>query len=430
MVIRTWLLTLLVTIAWTGGAWTLWADESVEPSRAAALVRQLGASSYVARERAARQLLEIGVAAKEALSEGMEHEDLEIRLGAHRILVQVLQQDFDARITAFIQGSGDDAQDLPAWKMFRKQVGDSEATRRLFADMLRAENDLLVAIDDQDPTLEQMLVERIQYLTKSRVRIHGRQTGVTESTLATLLFAGRQAQRTRPQSANVVASVSAASSRLYSLMNYSTSQHAMLQGGYALQLKKLLANWIDGLTESSEQHGWSYGMQLALKFKLREQGPRAARKILQHSGVSSSSIPYAAIVLAKYGTAKDVEHLEPHLDNKQVFHIWTTRKNNKRETIRIQIRDAVLAMMVRLTGEDPADYGFELLQPDEQTIYKVYSLGFVEDSRRDAALAKWYQRHQEDEQKGGAENQEAVAEQEPDADAGKERRAEDQSEED
>jgi len=385
-----------------GIATTLAAGDASQPAHAV-LVRQLGASSYTMRERAARQLLEIGIAAKPALVRGMEHEDLEIRLGAHRILVQVMQQDFDARIAAFIQDEGGSGtHDLAGWPMFREQLEDTEHTRRLYAEMLRAENDLIVATAQKDPALEQMLVDRIQYLTSSRARMLGHQAAVTDATLATLLFVGQQAQQTRPE-ANQVASVSAATSRIYSLLNYSASKNAMLQGAYAPQMKQLLAGWIDGLTDSPEQYGWSYAMQLALKFNLREQGPRVARKVLEQPGHNSSSIPYAAIVLGRFGTAKDIEHLAPHLDNKQVFHTWSNR-NLKKEPIRIQIRDAVLAMMIRLKGENPAAYGFELLQGDEQYIYKIYTLGFLEDSQRDAALAKW---HDRDEQKKEGEQEEA-----------------------
>ena len=82
----------------------------------------------------------------------------------------------------------------------------------------------------------------------------------------------------------------------------------------------------------------------------------------------------------------DAKHLEPHLGSTQVFHTWSNAQL-KKEPIRIQVRDAVLAMLIRLHGEDPASYGFKLLQPDEKTIYKPYSLGFLEDADRDSALA-------------------------------------------
>lgn len=361
------------------------------------LVSQLGAKSYTKREQARQELLEIGIAAKPALAWGMKHDDLEIRLGAHRIMIQIMQYDFDARIEAFLNDSGTDGtHDLPGWPLFRKQVGDTQTTRRLYADMLRAENDLITAVGRNDTSLEQLLIDRIQYLTSSRAIINGQRPTLTGATLATILFAGIEARKS-PSTGPMTQTVSLSTSRIYSILNYTATRQAILQGAYSSQIKQLLSGWIDRLSDSQEQYGWSYAMQLALKFDLREQGPKVARKVLKNPGTTSSSIPYAAIVLGRFGTAEDIKELEPHLYDTQVFHTWSNRQL-KKEPIRIQVRDAVLAMIIRLNGEDPAAYGFKLLQADETTIYKVYTLGFLEDSERDAALTKWKTRNDKDEE--------------------------------
>jgi hypothetical protein len=51
---------------------------NASPPATAQLVEQLGDASYAQRERAGRQLLEIGLEAKEALDDGMRHPDAEI----------------------------------------------------------------------------------------------------------------------------------------------------------------------------------------------------------------------------------------------------------------------------------------------------------------------------------------------------------------
>jgi len=53
------------------------------------------------------------------------------------------------------------------------------------------------------------------------------------------------------------------------------------------------------------------------------------------------------------------------------------------------VRDIVLAILVHMTGQDPKAYGYNLLAPDPETIYRVYTFGFLEDKERDAAFAKW-----------------------------------------
>ncbi len=52
-------------------------------------------------------------------------------------------------------------------------------------------------------------------------------------------------------------------------------------------------------------------------------------------------------------------------------------------------------MTIRLHNEDPAGYGFKLLTDDDQTIYKVYTFGFLDEEKREAAFAKWKARGQD-----------------------------------
>lgn len=346
------------------------------------LVRQLGASSYADRALAASKLRGIGIAAKPALLLGLEHDDLEVRLESHRLLVQIIQHDFDARIAAFLdnQGGAGDA-DLPGWRLFRESVGDSQPTRRLYAAMMRAENDLLVALTRRSGSLEERLADRIRYLTSSGAQAGGIRRSLSDATLATILFIAEQMQE-REESRTQANSL--ATSLLYSVLRHGHVKETVLRGPYSRQIKTLLVGWIEGVHGSQHRNV----LQLALDYDLGDRGIAIARKILEDPETSEHTVPYAAIVLGRFGTVEDAKRLEPHLDSTKVFHTWSNRQL-KKEPIRIQVRDAVLAMIIRLHGEDPAAYGFNLLKDDDTTIYKVYTLGFLEDSQREAALAKW-----------------------------------------
>lgn len=366
-------------------------EKQTEPSHMT-LVRELGATSYGQREHAAAKLIALGNATKPALLEGMQHEDLEIRLASHRVLVRMLQSEFDKSIEAFLNNA--DGVDVPGWRQFQAVVGDSQNTRRLFAKMLRAENDLLVALDQNDSSLEQKLIERVQFLTSSRAFVNGQRPKLSSSTVATILLVGVHAQKS-PKSGHAATTISPTTSGINSMLSYNPSMKTVLQEAYSPQIRELLTTWIVGVGNSQEQYGWSYAMQLVLKYDMSEQGPPIARKILKNPGKISSSIPNAAFVLGRFGTVADAKHLETHLGNTQVFHTWSNAQL-KKEPIRIQVRDAVLAMIIRLHGEDPASYGFKLLKPDEKTIYKPYSLGFLEDADRDKTYAKWKARSKPD----------------------------------
>ena len=81
-------------------------------AEAALLVQQLGAEEFSLRERATTQLIEMGVAAKNAVDAGRTHPDREIRYRCERIFQIVGELDFQRRLTAFTAGRSDGL-DLP-----------------------------------------------------------------------------------------------------------------------------------------------------------------------------------------------------------------------------------------------------------------------------------------------------------------------------
>ncbi len=244
-----------------------------------ALVRQLGAATFVERKQAARKLNEAGLAAKPALMLGIKDEDLEVRLGAQRVLVQVLQNDFDAQIDAFLNDTGaDGTHDLPGWHLFRQQVGGDQHARQLYADMLRSEADLLDALDRSDQSVELLCSNRIESLTSSAMSVNGYRAAIPEATLATMLFVGSQLQKSPRIASHEKAAYSPLTSRIYSIMTFPATQQTVLQESHAKLLQQLLMSWIEAISESPQQYGLAYAMQLVLKYDLRDQGPRLCRK--------------------------------------------------------------------------------------------------------------------------------------------------------
>ena len=97
--------------------------QSQGDAEAALLVQQLGAEEFSLRERATTQLIEMGVAAKNAVEAGRTHPDREIRYRCERIFQIVGELDFQRRLTAFTAGRSDGL-DLPGWRRFRDLYGD------------------------------------------------------------------------------------------------------------------------------------------------------------------------------------------------------------------------------------------------------------------------------------------------------------------
>jgi hypothetical protein len=63
----------------------------------------------------------------------------------------------------------------------------------------------------------------------------------------------------------------------------------------------------------------------------------------------------------------------------------------RQKKLTAQLRDVALVVLVRLTGQQPADYGFPYLQavPGLKTLPSPDRLGFAGDPDREAALKKW-----------------------------------------
>ncbi len=55
----------------------------------------------------------------------------------------------------------------------------------------------------------------------------------------------------------------------------------------------------------------------------------------------------------------------------------------------VQVGDVALAMAIHLSGQKPADYGYEAVKTNPSWINSYYYLGFENDAQRNAAKKKW-----------------------------------------
>src|SRR5262249_39512335 len=115
------------------------------------LVRRLGADDYQVRERASRELFQIGLPAKGALLDGARDADPEVRRGCRDLLPEILEADRQARLAAFIADKdGKETHDLPGWRRYRAIAGEDAAARKLFIDIQKADTGFLSDVD-RDP---------------------------------------------------------------------------------------------------------------------------------------------------------------------------------------------------------------------------------------------------------------------------------------
>lgn len=355
-------------------------------------VRQLGDASFATRQRAEQQLIDIGIPAREALMQGMRDEDLEVRLAAHRILIRILQEDFDSCVATFIQGSDKvSTERFPGWQRFRQRVADDAATRRLYVEMIRAESSLLTALEHDDPNLFKRFGERLKQLTASMEQANAPRPAVSAPALAAWLFVGVEIAEKGPTDER---RQELGALTRWLLYGDPDRLQAVIQSSKTVHLKKLLALWIESSMKDGEGDQAPNAMQLVLKYDLAEPGVKLARQVLEKQAAGNaaqnqpSTKPYAAIVLARFGGVEDARYLIPHLDDKRVFHTWSNPQLQQ-DPISIQVRDVVLAMLLRLRGKTPEACGFELLEPFPETVYRIWTYGFLNERLRDETFAKW-----------------------------------------
>ncbi len=357
------------------------------------LVRKLGDVSFSTREHAEQQLLQIGLPAKLALERGMRDQDLEIRLAAQRILIRALQCDFDASVKAFVEGRENvSAERFPGWRKFRQRIDDDTSARHLYVEMIRAESALLTALEYDDPDLFKQFTDRLQRLTTNMGQAGVIRATVSGPALATWLFVGAEladqaTDRERRQQLGTFTR--------WLLYGDAGALPAVIQTSRPALIRQLLAQWITSSMKGDDGTQAGNAMQLVLKYDLAEQGVKLAREVLEPSAgpdsaarIQVSAKPYAAIVLARFGTGDDARYLVPHLNDTHVFHTWSNPQLQP-DPITIQVRDVMLALLLRMRGHSPEACGFGLLEPFPETLYRIWTYGFLNDRNRDETFARW-----------------------------------------
>ena len=351
-----------------------------------ALVRQLGDASFRAREVATRRLIQVGAPAKAELLKALDSPDAEIRYRARLVLGDVLESDWRERLREFIEDDvGAREHDLPGWQRFRQQMGETTASRRLFAEMQRNEPALLEAADLGVEQAGITFDDRCQQLQEA-MRLPGRQPERQASigSIAALLFVGADSHvPINAQSAMYVTN----------FCGQQPFRQAAAGGETAVALKKLIGAWVQR-DFGSDSPAMAQTLMLALQLNISE-ALEPAHAIINDAGSSPHMRQFAILIVGRFGGPDDVGRLEPLLSDEAICAQQQLPQNAdptqvaKPQVIETQVRDVALAVSVHLTGQKLADYGFTRAQPNATYLYNTATLGFTQPADRDTALSKW-----------------------------------------
>jgi hypothetical protein len=348
------------------------------PAEIVALVRQLGAASFDERERAAAGLVAFGPAALAAVEAAASAEavDLETRSRARRVRSAIREQEHERRVAAFLAAEGPLADDvLPGWGRFRDEVGGDEEARRLFAEMQRAERELLAAAagaDEVDPAAKTLLERRCLEL-QNQYAYGGTKRLPLGSQAAIVFLAGDPSLEL---STAVLGQVNA-------FCQYNDLR-AELAGGPRRELaRRLVGCWVAREDDANESYLYAR-VQLALQHDV-PRGLVPARRLLDRE-ISDYRLEYALFAVGRFGNEEDLPLVESLFSNTTSLRATRTKEG---VGYSCQVRDDALAVAIELTGQRVEDYPFAQIRRNPQYLFFARTTGFANEFQRTAAFEKY-----------------------------------------
>jgi hypothetical protein len=354
-------------------------ESRAEHKRATDLVKQLGHPRYAVREAAAKQLLEMGPTAVPALTAGTRADDEEVRNRSVALLPQVKAIQWKRRADAYLADTeGKQKHDLPMLAAWEKLTGRPDpGTRKLFADMVRTNGELLEAI--ADPKAKRTLVaDRVRTLLAQLKGPKG-QIKAEVGDLAAVLFADAI---TPPRKVDW-------SNRAFpgQLLANPTWREAIDAKDVGPVLRRLLVKWMD----ARPAQDYAAAQQFA-SLAQRKPFPEAAPVLIRLAKDKKNDVlgvrMLAVQALGKVGGDEAKAALAELVSD-------TTSLFGGGGAIENRLGDSALAALLTLHGKNLTDYGmtnnfgigFSTGDGDEMISLTLH--GFPNPAARARAVEKW-----------------------------------------
>ncbi len=338
------------------------------------LIRQLGATRFSDRERASKTLLSHGLNVYTTLQSVQDHPDRETRLRVRELLSDLVQLDRDRRIAGFLSGEHrEDSQyeNLPGWELMRQIAGDSSASRRLMAEMLQGNWDLLSSADRDPSDAATLLMQRCKDLQDA---VSLRREQVQTADVAALLLLAVHPETGIYQNTQ---------QQIYNFCYRIRVQPAPSDPSAEVDpLRKLLGAWVSRPADVGNTA--FYSLNIALRYALPE-GLVPAVQILDENAAAPYIRQYAILSVARFKDHQSRHRLESLLHDDSVCY---TQKDprSKHVAFESQIRDVALAILIHLDGRDPAEFGFTRMRTSNSMVFQPNTLGFTTQEKRQEAI--------------------------------------------
>lgn len=357
----------------------------------AKLLEQLGHEEFVVREAASAKLLRVGLPAEPGLAKAAASGNREVRVRAQRILTDVRRNDLERRLRLFFNAPiGSKEVTFPAWEAFQKDLGDTRASRRLFASMQVAEGELLdlYAKEESRVLASNLLQQRLEGFQRA---VQGGR-GLSFPQIVTLYWvATDKNQRLTLEQV----------SQLMQMAGLQTWDEQHRDEEMTPLSGKLLGRVILR-AEGSKRYT---ALNLSLIYELKEGLVLAEKMIDEYrrmepvarvDGERLIDLRPAILVIAQLGNRSHMAKLEGLLEDR--YELGSTVENGAIGTpnavrYQMQMRDVALAGILMLAKLPLSDfYDFPAEDPPAklgQSLFQPRYIGFSSEERRAASIKKW-----------------------------------------
>ena len=347
-----------------------------DTARARELVKQLADKKFKVRETAEKEIISLGLAALEALKEGEKHPDLHVQERCRLLQPMIRALTLQKRIDKFLANrDGPIPANLPFAANFLKLTEDTKEARKLYADVLVINPQLLDAIDQDKikgltmfTAFCQEAQQRTQYVPG--VDYRERQKSITRADVALYFLLSSELSQDK---------TGRASSYGYTFMNAPVLPETLNKDDAAsAAFKKLFLSWIE---KEPQPYMVQRGVQIAAEAKMKEALPLVL-KLINKKDLQGYARAQTALLLTKVGSKEHIKDMEPLLDDKTI--IGNFGINNKMG--QVQMRDVALAVCIKLSGQKMSAYPFDVMQGSDDNLYMSYIYcAFSNDEKREAA---------------------------------------------
>ncbi len=351
------------------------------------LIRELGATQFVARENATKQLFQMGIGedaeiALKEITRASQESDREVSERAKRILDLVKARVRDEGLKDFLAGK--DIENVPGWKRFSKTYGTSDVSRSVFTMILKEEWELLATCIEKDTAADSDKGEGKSAVAAPQVAnrqtainvryaevMNGYQHGWRNIPLGTVLAFYLIGEAT-PESFN-------RNTEFFSMM----LSHPMLRQNLVGTprdnkqkiIRQIVGNWMLTTIKYNSAHD-TQALTTAMTNRMADETKVLAAHILKNPDSSVVAKRSAMEKLAFLRDTNGIEFIEPYLTDKTLL---------SPRLKKLQLRDIALTCLMDLHGHDVAEIGVERMASYGNP-YVLASLGFENEEQRQEAF--------------------------------------------